>query len=142
MKQGADSMISDCRSRAPLYEAAFRGFEEICSHLLRYKVDLNCKDTEGTTPLHASVWSGHRRIAEMILEKGADIDLTESLQGNTALHIAAQTKQFDIAALLVKVGKMGDGDPSMICSRIFHTERSTGKCATNRGWEYTSSLEH
>eukprot|EP00126_Sphaerothecum_destruens_P009130 Sdes_comp20431_c0_seq4m14578 len=36
-------------------------------------VDINCRDSEGMTPLHYAVLCGHVEIAQMLVEAGADV---------------------------------------------------------------------
>ena len=61
---------------------------------------MNAKDNNGETPLHAAALNGHKEIAELLIEKGADLN-AKNVVGMTPLHYAT-TKE--IADLLRKHG--------------------------------------
>eukprot|EP00949_MAST-11_sp_MAST-11-sp1_P005431 g5431.t1 len=56
--------------------------------------DLNAKDDFGNTPLCYAASAGFNEGIDILLGKGASIDVTGSL-GRTALHFAADTMQED-----------------------------------------------
>ncbi|MDD9901845.1 MAG: ankyrin repeat domain-containing protein [Alphaproteobacteria bacterium] len=73
--------------------------------LIQQGANVNIKNAFNLAPLHrvAADTSGWEHIAELLLEKGADID-AHTNDGSTALHFAAQSKNIDIAMVLLKAG--------------------------------------
>ena len=55
------------------------------------------------TPLHSAAWYGHTAIAEMLLEKGADVNARD-VNGKTPLQLAIQQEQESTAELLKQHG--------------------------------------
>lgn len=50
--------------------------------------DVNAGDAEQRTPLHYACGFNHLEIAKMLIEEGANLEVTDS-KGNTPLHYAA-----------------------------------------------------
>ena len=68
---------------------------------------MNLKDRFGDTPLHKAALNGHKVIAELLIEKGADVNIIISsgpLMGQSALDFASVLKSTEIADLLRKHG--------------------------------------
>ncbi|KAI1290445.1 Oxysterol-binding protein-related protein 1 [Halotydeus destructor] len=92
-----------------LYNARF-GNAEAVFKLLEYKdskeieLDINCKGKHksnfGWTPLHLASYFGHAKVAEMLLEKGANANALNE-QGDTPIHKASYTGRLDIVTLLL-----------------------------------------
>ena len=57
-------------------------------------------DLYGDKPLHIAVTNGHESIAQLLIEKGADVR-TEGKDGFTALHLAARLGHTSIVKLLL-----------------------------------------
>jgi hypothetical protein len=49
--------------------------------------DVDEKSERGSTPLMHATWFGHTEVIEILLDKGANVNL-QNLRGNTALHFA------------------------------------------------------
>ena len=73
---------------SPLYEAAFRGFEDIVEELLRHGADMSSQNNMGKTPLHDATHLGHVGVVLMLLDNGAEVS-TKNNAGWTPLHGAA-----------------------------------------------------
>ena len=83
-------LLSKERSAIALYIASHRGH----NHLLRTLVDeadadVNMKTPFGRTPLHVAASQGHSSTIDLMLEKGACMDVHDA-QGKTPLMIASQ----------------------------------------------------
>lgn len=68
------------------------------------QIDLPGGDTDTLTPLQISCRDGHAAITELLLQRGADPNLTEDYDGWTALHYAAFKNRPRIIRLLLKYG--------------------------------------
>lgn len=53
------------------------------------------------TPLHLAVITQQKEAIDVLLDAGADASITDR-HGNTALHLAAQQREGDIAAQLLR----------------------------------------
>ena len=64
--------------------------------LLEKEVNLNVQSlTKGGTPLHVAIGCRHVEIVKMLLEAGADVDIT-STDGRTALKVAELMHSVDL----------------------------------------------
>ena len=69
--------------------------------------DVNVKDKYGDTPLHKAALNGHKEIAELLIDKGADVNaiiVSGHLKGQTSLDFASVLKSTELADLLRKHG--------------------------------------
>jgi ankyrin repeat protein len=67
-----------------LIEAATRGDLERVKGILATDDRLaNLRDESGATPIHYAAMNGHRQIAQLLVEKGADINSADSRFGAT-----------------------------------------------------------
>ena len=73
--------------------------------LLRRGADIDSRDDDdyGSTPLHWACLKGHREIALLLLERGADIEAGDE-DGRTPLHFACLRGHVETALLLVRRG--------------------------------------
>ncbi len=64
------------------------------------------RDAEEATPLHYAAWKGHRAVAELLLEAGAELDAASINEhyGGTPLHAAAHGDQRELVQLLLERG--------------------------------------
>lgn len=67
-------------------------------------------DCDGNTPLHVAASAGACGIAEILLQKGADVDALGA-NGETALHCAARVGHVGLVALLLAAG----ADMEIVC---------------------------
>jgi len=62
-----------------LIEASKRGvLEDVTAVLDGHPELINMKDEFGATPLHHAAFGGHRRVARLLVERGADINAPDS----------------------------------------------------------------
>jgi len=88
----------------PLISAAGRGQADEVEHLLKEEKNINARNfLFGQTALTEAVRSGHRDIALLLLDKGADINEKDG-QGVTALMHAVEMEHRDMVEFLLNKG--------------------------------------
>ena len=92
-----------------LFEAAALGLrEKAADHIERDPALINTHSHDGWTPLHLAAFFGQRETAEMLLDRGADVNArSHNLKfgkENTPLHAAAANRQTKTAELLMDRG--------------------------------------
>ena len=88
----------------PIHEVAYRNLFTLCKELLnRGQHEINARTVGGLecTALNLACLFGHDRLAELLLENGADINLADS-RGYTALHHAVVKGHLNVVQLLLK----------------------------------------
>ena len=72
----------------PIHDAALDGdFDEV-QWQLDAGVDVNEESSKGLAPLHYAASSGHNDIVELLIERGANVNATDSGKGATPLDYA------------------------------------------------------
>jgi ankyrin repeat protein len=71
--------------------------------VLRLRAPVDAQNDSGESSLHLAVYSGHILIADQLLDKGADINLTNN-DGETPLFYAARKSNAAIIRLLLQRG--------------------------------------
>ena len=66
----------------------------------RFKLSVNAKNKEGNTPLHYAAATQHARL---LVKNGADLN-TQNERGETALHLAINNDNEELASFLLSVG--------------------------------------
>jgi ankyrin repeat protein len=113
-----------------IYTAARAGHIEAVKQHLAKGIDVNEKQGNGETSLHAAAEYGHKETAELLIKEGTDVNqriLFGRLQGMTPLDLAIWKKQTETVELLRKHGgKTGDwlkaGDSIHIAAKVGHIE--------------------
>eukprot|EP00659_Diplonema_papillatum_P015923 gene15923-24354_t len=105
--EGLDALFGACKSG------------DFCAALAMLE---DVKDTDGFwvtatdekewTPLHWSAWAGHRAIAELLVEKGCDVDAFGE-DGETPLFVACSRGHADLIELLLRCGAKAN-----VCSAL------------------------
>ena len=106
LEAGADTNIAAHLERSdgsvetvsPLFWAASRGLEAVCSLLL----DRGARLDLGRSPLHEAAWEGEVAVCRLLLDRGADIDLLED--GVTPFYRAAEDGKESVCSLLLDRG--------------------------------------
>ena len=70
--------------------------------MIKAGADVNAKNNLGGTPLHEAAASGHKEIVEVLITKGANVNV--NIGGWTSLHLAVDEGHTEIAELLRKHG--------------------------------------
>ena len=92
---------TDARGETPLHRAAAKGHVPGVELLIKNGANVNAKDADGGTPLHSAAGNGYahrawdadvrgwKRIVELLLAKGADINALRTVRGyRTPLDVA------------------------------------------------------
>jgi len=88
-----------------LYCAALCGFSELADYLIStHGEDVNIGCGRYGTPLHAASSEGHLETARILLDRGADIDITASFLDRTPLCIARNGGHLGVMRLLLDYG--------------------------------------
>jgi len=78
----------DWQEASALHVAASKGYNKVICTLLQIgNMDVNIRDVDGWTPLHAAVHWGSKTACELLTEAGADFDLKNS-NGQTPCDLA------------------------------------------------------
>lgn len=80
-----------------LHTACYFGFVPWVEVLLKRKVGIiakfsrrmNSQDSRGRTPLFYAVWNGHKRVVNILIKKGANVNIVDSF-GDNALAFAVR----------------------------------------------------
>ena len=79
-----------------------RGNIEAVKQAIADGADVNTMGDEGETPLHQAALGGHKKVAELLIAKGADLNAKS--YGETPLDLAIRLGQTETADLLRKHG--------------------------------------
>jgi cytohesin len=90
--------------RAPILLASSRGDLGAVKQHLANGMDVNAKDEDGFTPLHQAALGGHKKIAELLIAKGADVNAKTKKAGQTPLHSSAFFGHKTVVELLIAKG--------------------------------------
>ena len=122
------------RGQTALMLAAAQAHSRCAETLITAGALLDVVDEKGQTALHKAAVRGDTHTAECLVRAGADVRLAESVNGNTALQLAAQNLHSSIVELLLRGGRGGNrADP---CVRN-HRGESALMLAAARGHSYT-----
>ncbi len=107
---GADvnPLAVGCIKRTPIQQAAEQGCCEMVQFLIRLGADVNAAPAtrDGGTALQLAAASGSVRTVKTLLDYGADVDAKPSVNGLTAIEVAAKNGRLDALKLLLTVRKM------------------------------------
>ncbi|KAH8895440.1 HET-domain-containing protein [Thozetella sp. PMI_491] len=80
--------------------AASEGRSSLVNQLLtEFRVDIESRDTNGSTPLYLAAYNGHYPVVQLLLEQGARIDSTNK-RGMSPMDVARHRRFLGVAALL------------------------------------------
>lgn len=86
--------------------ASAGGYTKVVKRLLRYDADrgqtINSADTKRATALFLASFEGHAKIARLLLDNGADIDIQNNgCKSSTSLSAASARRHEHVVRLLV-----------------------------------------
>ncbi|KAK2632796.1 hypothetical protein EUGRSUZ_L01065 [Eucalyptus grandis] len=96
---------SDKEKQSALHIAAFRGHIQVIDELVRYCPDAcDMENTKKQTILHAAILGGQGNVVKHILmmPNWENLINKQDADGNTALHLAALHKEYDIIHILAQ----------------------------------------
>jgi len=121
MELGVDVGLVDREGLTALHWAACAGHRALAAAVVhRGPVSVNCHANLGATPLMVACAARHLDVAEMLLDAGADPDLTTP-DGWRALHVAVRACAAPIVRLLLAKGQ---ADPDAVSSSLTHGDDS------------------
>ncbi|KAF4627731.1 hypothetical protein G7Y89_g10420 [Cudoniella acicularis] len=91
------------RQFGPLHAVAWWGLDKILVALSEPEMAVDCQDSYGATSLQIAAQHGHRAVAQLLLDLGADIDMANEC-GETALYWAAKSGHSALVELLLLNG--------------------------------------
>ena len=104
LSKGAEIDVEDCFSRTPLMLAAKKGHNDVSMYLINHGADISKKDgISNQTALHYASESGHLKVVELLLSKGAKIDVKDRYHC-TPLMLAAENGHNDVSMHLINHG--------------------------------------
>lgn len=101
LQQGADANARDRDGNSPLILASISGFVEGARVLLFVKARVDLQNSLGETALIKAVQARDGVITKMLLDAGANPDLTDNAAGYSARQYGAQDNRTSTAAKLV-----------------------------------------
>ncbi|CAB0042774.1 unnamed protein product [Trichogramma brassicae] len=100
LRRGADPNSVDEEGLTPLHDICDSSDRDLLRMFFRIndelnqRVEINVRDKSGNTPLHEALTWGGKENPKMLLERGADINLTND-RGWTALHVVCRRSEGD-----------------------------------------------
>lgn len=90
-----------------VHQAAIKGNVALLQKLVKEGIHLNCKDSEGCTPLHVATKAGQLEVVEFLLNQRVDVDPINDVK-NTPLHYGCKSGKENIVNVLLNVGASTD----------------------------------
>ncbi|XP_074256279.1 ankyrin repeat and SOCS box protein 3 isoform X1 [Saimiri boliviensis] len=115
LRNGRSVDVADNRGWMPIHEAAYHNSVECLQMLINADSSahyIKMKTFEGFCALHLAASQGHWKIAQILLEAGADPDGT-TLEETTPLFLAVENGHIDVLRLLLQHGASVNGSHSM-----------------------------
>ena len=94
ISKGASKNIKDPFDKGNLLHRAVEGNNtEVLTHLITiHKLDINAQNQHGYTPLQVAIRKENLEMMRVLIEKGADVNITTGAFTDAALHCAVDRK--------------------------------------------------
>ncbi|MDD2898325.1 MAG: ankyrin repeat domain-containing protein [Desulfuromonadaceae bacterium] len=103
VNHGADVKVTDINGDSPLYLAALIGDAGLVELFLNHGASLD-DARSGETPLHGAIAEHHRDVAELLINRGANVTI-KNMSGRTPLHfLAALMDDQNLAEMMISRG--------------------------------------
>lgn len=102
----AAAFLLGCSKQKPdvdIWTAASNGNVEAVKQNLASGIDINARDTRGSTPLLAAALTGQAEAAKLLIQRGAKLNLSNN-DGSTPLLVAAFFCHRELVMLLLEKG--------------------------------------
>jgi outer membrane protein assembly factor BamB len=97
-------------SKEKLWEAARKGDVEALKEQIDGGISVNARTRYGATALWFAIYKKHPKAVQFLLENKADVNLADTVWGQSPLALAASEERLDLVRDLLKAGaKGGDG---------------------------------
>lgn len=116
IERGASVEKANVNKNTPLIVASIRGMTNTVRVLLDSKVDLEKKNIEGDTALHAAIKNNRDEIATLLVKQGANIDVLDGKFKN-AIKLAEEYNVPTCLELLYSILKVEAGAPDIASFR-------------------------
>jgi len=123
---------ADSFGNTPLHQACHNGQGEVVKAMLaKGDMDINARNDDKETPLFLAVAENNILIAELLLDAGADTNISGGHGGNSRLHIAAANENEHLVKSLLTHGarineRNEDGETALIIAAIKGNNYITG----------------
>lgn len=101
--EDSQSTTTSTTSLNPLYYASWLGLVETTDFLLNNNYPVDEGGTDGNTPLITACRRGHLEIVKKLIDKGADLTITNDFNG-TALEVASFGGHYEVVKFLIEKG--------------------------------------
>jgi ankyrin repeat protein len=137
LRVGSTEAVTD------LCEAARQGdLAAIVRILDREPAMVNARDSFGQTALHCAAGTGHKTVVELLIARGADVNVADSQVRRTPLHLACANNHKDIVTLLLSNGAdlnatcdggLQEGSPTSLQMAITRGQTEVAEVLINMG---------
>ncbi|XP_018426314.1 PREDICTED: receptor-interacting serine/threonine-protein kinase 4 [Nanorana parkeri] len=121
----------DGKGRTPLHVACQHGQESIVRLFLRRDADVGVRGLENWVSLHYASWQGHLNIVKLLAKQYKANLNSQTSDGRTPLHLAAQRGHYRVARILVELG-CNVNLPNAQLKTPLHIAAETGHTSTAR----------
>uniref|UniRef100_A0ABD2WJM6 Uncharacterized protein n=1 Tax=Trichogramma kaykai TaxID=54128 RepID=A0ABD2WJM6_9HYME len=112
LRRGADANLPNMEGSTPLHLMCDERDSDLAEFFfkinddIQQKVHVDARDNKGYTPLHLALKKGQKKMAELLLSRGANPNLANA-EGSTALHVLCRYYHdvFDLIELLFKMSQ-------------------------------------
>ena len=87
-------LMVGCGPSVDIHEAAGTGNIEVVKQHLAAGTDVNAKNDGGYTPLHPAAANDHKELAELLIEKGANVNAKDGIGGKTTARMGEIKDQY------------------------------------------------